>query len=215
MRDLFAQHHARISLGIAAVVLALATPASPSSSGPQPGTSGVPAGGGFAAEPTCTSCHTGFPANSDGHGLLTLSGVPARYVPGERYTLVLEMRHPDPDRTRWGFQLTAVAAKKLVGAGEFVVTDVPNTQLIRGTVANRQYMSHSYYGTGVGDVGGHKWSFDWIAPARAVGRVAFYGVGNAANLDGSKEGDRIYSPSPKPLATTEPAPGKKTTENPR
>jgi hypothetical protein len=214
LRDLFALHHARISLWIAAAVLALAAPASSSSSGPQPGTSGVPAGGGFDAEPTCTSCHTGFPLNSDGHGLLTLSGVPKHYVPGQRYTLEVEMRHPDPDRTRWGFQLTAVTAKKLVGAGEFVVTDVPNTQLIRGTVANRQYMSHSYYGTGVGESGGHKWTFEWIAPARAAGRVAFYGVGNAANLDGSKEGDRIYSPSPKPLAVTDPV-SRKTMEKPR
>lgn len=208
MRDLFALHHARISLGIAAIVVALAAPASSSSTGPQPGTSGVPAGGGVAAEPDCTSCHTGFPLNSDGRGALTLSGVPKRYVPGQQYPLELAVRHPDEDRKRWGFQLTAVAAKRLTGAGEFVVTDGPRTELIRGTVGNRQYMSHSYYGTGVGEAGGQVWKFDWIAPAATTGRVAFYGVGNAANLDGSKEGDRIYGGVPKPLATTDPAPAK-------
>lgn len=205
MRDLFAQHHARISLGIAALVVALAAPASSSSTGPQPGTAGVPAGGGFEAEPTCTSCHTGFPLNSDGRGALTLSGVPKRYVPGQTYPLVLEVRHPDEDRKRWGFQLTAVSAKKLTGAGEFVVTDMPNTQLIRGAVGDREYISHSYYGTGVGESGGHSWSFSWVAPPAGFGRVAFFGVGNASNLDGSKEGDRIYAPTPKPLATTDPA----------
>ena len=188
-----------------ALVLALATPVSSSSTGPQPGSAGVPAGGGFDAEPLCTSCHTGFPLNSDGRGVLTLSGVPDRYVPGERYTLVLSLRHPDEERKRWGFQLTAVSAKAFSGAGAFVVTDTPNTQLIRGTVGNREYVSHTYYGTGVGEAGGHSWGFDWIAPAAAVGRVAFYGVGNASNLDGSKEGDRIYSPAPKPLATSDPA----------
>jgi len=195
-------------LGIAALVTTLAAPASSSSSGPQPGTAGVPAGAGVAAEPTCTACHTGFPLNSDGRGVLTLSGVPKRYVPGERYTLVLELRHPDEERKRWGFQLTAVAGKALVGAGKFAVTDLPNTQVIRGTVGDREYMSHSYYGTGVGESGGHRWTFDWVAPAPAVGRVAFFGVGNAANLDGSKEGDRIYAPAPKPLAITDPASGK-------
>jgi len=195
-------------LGIAALVTTLAAPASSSSSGPQPGTAGVPAGAGVAAEPTCTACHTGFPLNSDGRGVLTLSGVPKRYVPGERYTLVLELRHPDEERKRWGFQLTAVAGKALVGAGKFAVTDLPNTQVIRGTVGDREYMSHSYYGTGVGESGGHRWTFDWVAPAPAVGRVAFFGVGNAANLDGSKEGDRIYAPVPKPLAITDPASGK-------
>jgi len=196
---------ARIAPGIAALVLTLAAPASSSSTAPQPGSTGVPAGGGFEAEPTCTSCHTGFPLNSDGRGVLTLSGVPEHYVSGERYTLVLELRHPDEERTRWGFQLTAVRAKALTGAGAFVVTDNPNTELIRGTVANREYVSHSYFGTGVGEAGGQSWSFDWIAPSPEVGRIAFYGVGNAANLDGSKEGDRVYSPSPKPLATSDPA----------
>ena len=205
MRDPFPLRYARITPGIVAFVLALAAPASSSSNGPQPGSTGVPRGGGFEAEPTCTSCHTGFPLNSDGRGQLSLSGVPARYRPGERYTLVLELRHPDEERKRWGFQLTAVSAKTLTGAGAFVVIDTPNTQLIRGTVGNREYMSHSYYGTGVDEVGGRSWSFDWIAPAPAVGRVAFYGVGNASNLDGSKEGDRIYSPAPKPLAITDPA----------
>jgi len=204
LRDRFPLRLARITPGVAALVLTLAVPASSSSTAPQPGSTGVPGGGGFDAELTCTSCHTGFPINSDGRGVLSLSGVPARYVPGERYTLVLELRHPDEERKRWGFQLTAVSAKSLAGAGAFVVTDNPNTQLIRGTVGNREYVSHSYYGTGVGEAGGHAWSFDWIAPKPAVGRIAFYGVANAANLDGSKEGDRIYGPAPKPLAVADP-----------
>ncbi|HTO52195.1 MAG TPA: Reeler domain-containing protein [Myxococcota bacterium] len=193
-----------------ALALAPALAALASSSGPQPGESGVPAGGGFPAEPLCTSCHTGFPLNSDGHGVLKLSGVPARYVPGQRYTLTIELHHPDAERTRWGFQLTAISAKAFTGAGEFVITDSPNTELIHGVSANRSYVSHSYYGTGVGEAGGRQWSFDWIAPSAATGKVEFFGAGNAANADGSKEGDRIYSPSPKPLAVTAPGkPGKK------
>jgi len=196
---------ARIAPGIAALVLTLAAPASSSSTAPQPGSTGVPGGGGFDAEPTCTSCHTGFPINSDGRGVVSLSGLPEHYVPGERYTLVLQVRHPDDERKRWGFQLTAVGAKSLAGAGAFVVTDNANTQLIRGTVGNREYVSHSYFGTGVDEAGGHAWTFDWIAPKPAVGRVAFYGVGNASNLDGSKEGDRIYGPAPKPLAVVDAA----------
>lgn len=210
MRDRIRLRLARIAPGIAALVLTLAAPASSSSTAPQPGSAGVPGGGGFDAEPTCTSCHTGFPINSDGRGVLALSGLPERYVPGERYTLTLEVRHPDDERRRWGFQLTAVGAKSLAGAGAFVVTDNPNTQLIRGTVGNREYVSHSYFGTGVGEAGGHAWTFDWIAPAPAVGRIAFYGAGNASNLDGSKEGDRIYSPAPRPLAVVDPGkPGAK------
>jgi hypothetical protein len=199
---------------LAALALAPAVAALASSTGPQPGTTGVPKGGGFAAEPVCTACHTGFPLNSDGRGTLTLSGVPAQYVPGHHYTLTLELRHPDDDRRRWGFQLTAVSASSWKGAGEFVITDAPDTMLIRGTVAGRAYVSHTYYGTGVGEAGGHAWSFDWIAPSAATGRVAFFAAGNAANLDGSKEGDRIYSPSPRPIAITDPAKSGKRRKSP-
>jgi hypothetical protein len=188
------------------VALALAPALSvwASSTGPQPGTTGAPAGGGFPAEPVCTACHTGFPLNSDGRGKLTLSGVPKRYVPGKRYTLVVKLVHPDDDRSRWGFQLTALSAA-YTGAGEFMVTDQPNTEVIRGPVAGRAYVSHSYYGTGVDEKGGCEWTFDWIAPQASAGKVAFYGAGNASDADGSKLGDRIYSPSPAPLAVTQPS----------
>lgn len=157
------------------------------------------------AEQDCTSCHTGFPRNSDGRGVLTLTGVPARYVPGRQYPLTVELHHPDEDRRRWGFQLTAVSAAKWTGAGQFVITDTPNTQLINGVEGGRAYVSHSYYGSCIEETGGCKWSFEWVAPPRATGKVAFYGVGNAANADSSKEGDRIYTPSPKPLAVTQPS----------
>jgi hypothetical protein len=50
------------------------------------------------------------------------------------------------------------------------------------------------------------------AAARDRRRRASYGAGNAAsNADGSKEGDRIYTPSPKPLAVTQPTRLKKRT----
>jgi hypothetical protein len=196
---------------LAPLALVPALAALASSTGPQPGTTGVPKGGGFDAEPVCTACHTGFPLNSDGRGKLTLSGVPKHYVPGKRYTLTVELRHPDDERKRWGFQLTAISASSYTGAGEFLITDSPNTELIHGTVGGRTYVSHSYYGTGVGEAGGRQWSFDWIAPPAATGKVAFFAAGNASNLDGSKEGDRIYSPSPKPIAVSWPSKRKKGT----
>jgi len=204
LRDLFALHRARILPLVAAAVLAPAVPASSSSSGTQPGTAGVPAGGGFAAEPDCTSCHTGFPLNSDGRGALELLGVPKRYVPGARYKLELTIRHPDDERRRWGFQLTAVSEMSWRGAGDFVITDLPNTQLIHGAVGGRVYVTHSYFGTGVGELGGRSWTFDWVAPDASAGTIAFYGVGVAANLDASQGGDRSYAPRRKPLAESSP-----------
>jgi hypothetical protein len=168
--------------------------------GPGPGVAGVPAGGGFAAEMTCAECHTGGPREPDPSGRLELLGVPTRYAPGARYGLELRISHPGAGLSRWGFQLTAVAAGSLRGAGEFIVTDPVNTQVLAGGETGREYVEHTYQGTAAGRPGGTSWRFDWLAPARDLGDVAFYGGGNAANLDGSKEGDRVFNPTPRPLA---------------
>lgn len=186
---------------IALASLALpARPARPSSTGPNPGLTGAPALGPFPAEPNCTSCHASSPLNPDARGSVRLEGLPERYAPGQRYALAFEVRHPDPDRQRWGFQVTAVAQGSGLGAGELVVTDPADTQRIESSTTQRQYLEHTADGTGMGETGGHRWEFAWVAPASDVGDVAFYGAGNAANLDGSKEGDLIFDPAPEPLA---------------
>jgi hypothetical protein len=189
---------------VAAAVLALAATADGASIGPEPGVAGVPAGKGLPAERTCIACHASSPLNPDTAGRIVLTGLPERYEPGARYTLTVAVSHSDPTMKRWGFELTAVALPTLHGAGELVVTDPKSTQLVFGDVGDRQYIGHSLNGTAPGKAGGASWSFEWVAPKPAVGPVAFFGAGNAANLDGSKEGDRVYSPSPAPLATVQP-----------
>jgi AcrR family transcriptional regulator len=175
------------------------------SSGPQPGLSGAPQIGGVPAEMTCTSCHATYPLNPDTLGKVELLGLPDAYAPGRRYTLTFRISHPDSAITRWGFQVTAIQKTNGQGAGEFVVTDPQNTQRVGGLV-HRDYVEHTLPGTAMGKPGGTSWNFDWIAPARDVGEIVFYGSGNASNMDGSKEGDRIYNPTPEPLATLRGAP---------
>ncbi len=183
-----------------ALMSASATPARAVSSGPQPGTTGIPAAGDLQAEPTCVSCHTSFPLNPDDKGALTLEGLPQAYEAGRSYALTLRLSHPDPAVLRWGFQLTAVTMSDLHGAGEWVVTDAATTQVVAGVVADRSYVEHSYGGTAIGQSGGAAWSFTWTAPATPRGEIGFFAAANAANADGSNQGDRIYSKSPAPLA---------------
>lgn len=185
---------------LALTVAVAAAPLGAASIGPEPGVAGVPAGKGLPAERTCVACHASAPLNPDAQGTLALTGLPERYEPGARYHLQFTITHTDPAAKRWGFELTAVALPSLVGAGEIVLTDPKTTQTVFGDLGERQYVGHALQGTAPGKTGGHSWQFDWIAPAEDVGDVAFFGAANAANLDGSKEGDRIYSPSPKPLA---------------
>lgn len=187
-----------------ALAIVPARAAHATSAGPQPGTTGAPGAPGAPAETTCAACHATHPLNPDARGRVELLGVPERYAPGARYALRFRVVHPDAGRTRWGFQLVALSRNTLRSAGELVVTDPARTQLVESPDGARTYLAHAYGGTGIGSGGGFEWSFEWVAPAAAVGEIEFYAVGNAANMDGSQNGDLIFTPSPAPIARSAP-----------
>jgi len=189
----------------AALLLAGVSIAAAASIGPQAGMTGVPAIGAEAAEGLCVSCHTSFALNPDAAGTIALIGVPERYEAGRSYTLTIRVGHSDPAAMRWGFQLTAVATKDGSGAGELVATNTTTTQVLPSMSGTRTYMSHSYEGTGIGQAGGMSWAFEWKAPPPSTGPVGFFAAVNAANADGSNQGDRVYSRSPAPLAESLPS----------
>ena len=193
----------RCALVLAAALGAvpLAVPAAAASAGADPGLTGAPAGGGLAAEGNCTACHTGSPLNPDAAGRIEILGLPERYRPGERYALELRLAHPDASRARWGFQVTALSPRTMQGAGELVVVDEVATQRIDGGPGGRQYLEHTLEGTAPGRTGEQRWKFAWVAPSADAGEVAFFGGGNAANADGSNQGDWIFNPTPAPIAT--------------
>lgn len=175
--------------------------ATAASAGADPGLAGVPAAEGLPAEGNCTACHASSALNPDTRGTIEILGLPERYQPGERYALTLRLAHPDETRTRWGFQLTAVDAKRRRGVGELVVTDEASTQRLEGGPGGRQYLEQTSDGSAIGKQGEQQWRFAWVAPAKDVGDVAFFGGGNASNADGSNQGDWIFNPTPEPLAT--------------
>ena len=190
---------------IAAVVAGAITLASATSTGPPAGLAGVPAGPDIGAESTCVQCHNSYPLNPDDQGKVQLLKVPETYAPGERYELTFEVSHPGA--MRWGFQVTSVAKTTLKGAGDFHPVD-EDTSTMRVAAGGRVYIEHGPAGraaTGVGMTGSYRWTFVWVAPERAAGEIQFYGMGVAANMDGSQGGDRIYAPSDGPLAITIPA----------
>jgi hypothetical protein len=186
----------------ATIVLVAPAQALAASAGPQPASTGVPAIGTEAAEGLCISCHNSFPVNPDTTGVLTLEGVPPKYEPGKSYTLTLRLVHPEKTMLRWGFQMTAITMKDGSGAGEFVATDAARTMVLEAMTGTRSYIGQSYGGTEIGRTGGASWTFEWKAPAAAVGKIGFFAAANAANADGSNQGDRVYSKSPLPLAET-------------
>jgi hypothetical protein len=131
-------------------------------------------------------------------------GLPDRYQPGERYQLTLRVRHPGPDRLRWGFQISAVDLANYRRAGRFIVTDLLGTQIIGGGFGDREYLEHTDQGTGIGERETMSWAFDWIAPREVDREIGFFAAANVSNADGAKEGDWIFTPSPAPLAILAP-----------
>ena len=147
------------------------------STGPPAGHTGAP------GELTCTQCHIG-PTTG---GTFTITP-PQTYMPGQTYQIVVRHTNPDQTRTRWGFQLTALAGETM--AGSFGNTS-GLTQIITG--GSRQYIEHTSDGTHKGTILVATWSFNWTAPASAAGPVTFYAAGNQADSSGTPDGDRIIT----------------------
>src|SRR5260370_41494258 len=112
----------------------------------------------------------------------------------------------DARARRWGFELSArLESNTSQLAGTFSPTD-KRTQLICASTdlarqlnfdtacpANLpvQYIEHTQAGYGFTQPNPGKFEFDWNAPASDVGPVTVYVAANAANGDGTQNGDHI------------------------
>jgi uncharacterized protein (TIGR03437 family) len=153
---------------------------------------------------TCTQCHRTFaPANSDPTGSVTIANLQP-YVPGVTQTLKITVNHPQA--TRWGFQLTArfVTGNGTIMAGSFAPVDAETkVQCDDGSLlgspgpcaANQlQWIEHADAPQSAAGAG-HTFTVMWTPPADENGDVILYVAGNAANGDGTNNGDRIYDSS--------------------
>jgi hypothetical protein len=167
------------------------------------------------AETNCTLCHAPSGSqNSDPNGSIQLVGIPAQYSPGSVYPIEVHLNYdwsqnPSSYPVRWGFQITAVAARSGDSAGTWVTPNVPpdSLQIKRYSPASssawkrRIYLEHTFYDIHQGEnedgqSGPIVWHFSWVAPPADSGRVYFFCAGNAANGDGDHVvGDHIYTTS--------------------
>ena len=163
------------------------------SSGPPVNRTGNAADGGL----NCSACHSTFGSANSGTGHVSVSTV--SYIPGQKQSITVTVE--DPDAQRWGFQITArYRSNENVEAGAFV----PNP-LIRvrcdpdGRNApcggGKEFVEQTAPYTQLGTRGSGKFTIEWIAPERDYGEVVFYAAGNAANGDGTNNGDHIYTTS--------------------
>jgi uncharacterized protein (TIGR03437 family) len=150
---------------------------------------------GVPGESTCaqSGCHVGTGNPTEGSIEVTFEGGNT-YTPGQAKNISVRVTQQS---NRFGFQMTARQAGSTgTQAGSFVAGQ--GMRVICGNDSERQgtscpsaspleFVEHNTpSSTG-------QWSFQWTAPAEAVGDVRFYIAANAANGNGSNTGDRIFT----------------------
>jgi len=176
----------KCSLVVVGVPLALYAYAS----GPPARSTGAP------GEQTCSQsgCHVGTAVNSTNGAVQIAYSGGTSYVPGERgkFTVTITDR---TTRQRWGFQASARLASNLQNgqAGSLIAVSGTEVQCEDGRTlpcretAAVQFINHSAASTQ------NTFEFEWTAPAAGAGNVQVFVASNAANGDGGRSGDRIYT----------------------
>lgn len=161
-------------------------------SGPSSGYTGAP------NENNCTSCHSGSTVVTSGtqwNRVRMRSNIPSTgYLMDSTYTITIT--YAESGISKFGFQLTALSSDSAKAAGTFATTDA-RTQKNSGTVSGltRNYIEHTATGNAKVATDSTSWVFKWKAPSKNMGNVMFYMSLNAANDDGGRSGDVIYSKS--------------------
>ena len=161
--------------------------------GPDPAMNGI-----NGASQTCNTagCHTSFRLN-DPSGSVSVSGLPSAWDAGQTYPLTVTIQRSN--QRAFGFQLSAVVDATNRQAGSFGIAG--NVQVICGSLTSVpascgntsaiQFAEHRspQSGSGMGT-----FTVNWTAPADAsLGAIRFNVAGNAANGDGTNQGDYIFT----------------------
>ncbi len=159
------------------------TPALAYAEGAPPGFSG-----GFGEE-SCHGCHFHAEPNS-GNGRVAVEGIPERYVPGERYTITVTLTRPGMKLA--GFQMTARTKDGAKQAGTFTPASTERDRVGVEVQHDVQYANHLQKGTAPSAAGNARWTLEWTAP-QTTAAVIFHVAANAADGDGTAEGDFVYT----------------------
>ncbi len=125
-------------------------------------------------------------------GRVVIDGVPARFAAGETYTLTVTLSRPGMKRA--GFQLTARFKDNGAQAGTLAPGSVEKSRVGVELQGGIQYANQKKDGASVAAPDVTRWTIEWTAPARSV-PVVFHVSANAADGDGSANGDFVYTTS--------------------
>jgi hypothetical protein len=153
---------------------------------------GAPPGfsGGFKEE-SCHACHFSSEPNVS-PGRVVVEGVPARFTAGQKYQLTVTLSRPG--MKRGGFQLAARFEDNGAQAGTLApgASDVSRVGVeLQGGI---QYANQRKDGSAVQASDVVRWTVEWTAPAGST-PVVFHLSANAADGEGSANGDFVYTTS--------------------
>jgi len=177
-----------VSTALAAVVLATGVRLATS----QAYAEGAPPGfsGGFK-EDSCHACHFHEPLNSSS-GRVTIDGVPARFAAGERYSLTITLTRTG--MKRGGFQLAARFKTGGAQAGSLEPGAADAQRIAVESQGAVQYAGQKAAGSSPAADDTLRWIVEWVAPDR-LEAVVFHVAANAADGNGSADGDFVYATS--------------------
>lgn len=133
---------------------------------------------------SCTACHIGGGAANSGPGSMRIEGMPAVYVPGQRYPIRIVVAQTG--FKKWGFQAWA-ADSDGKQSGKILSAD-PSMDL--KISQGMTFVKSSLNGMeSLGPV--RSWSFVWEAPASGTASINAQGV--AADGSNNVNGDFSYS----------------------
>jgi len=151
---------------------------------PPPGTvAGAPGNG------TCgsSSCHNTMANAGSGAISINFDMGGTDYIPGNTYNLTVSIQ--DATKSNWGFEAVAYDNTTNAQVGSFnTAANLANANLSYQTSGGDDYIGHSSANTATSD-----WTFEWVAPAGAVGDLTFYVSGIAGNDNNNKSGDNLYT----------------------
>lgn len=148
--------------------------------------SNPPSGYSGATGNYCNSCHSSYALNSGG-GNVSVNGLPGyTYTPGQTYNFSITITHGAADRKKWGFLISAINSGNNIGTFSSTNTNaqVNSSELGHNSAVTTTNQSSYTYS-----------NLSWTAPSTPNLPISFYFAGNAANSNGSTNGDYIYSSS--------------------
>jgi uncharacterized protein (TIGR03437 family) len=162
--------------------------------GPDPRHTGAPGDDPHAC--ATSGCHTGTALNGDGGHVVINFQNGQTYTPGSQQTFNIVVT--DSRARLYGFQMTArlesnlsngQAGDFIAGSQQIVLCDNGSQKGSRGCPSNApvEFIEHSspFHTNTI--------SVQWTAPSSNVGNVHIYIAANAANGDGTNQGDHIYT----------------------